>query len=50
MVKTAHAKSPKKFLEEQMLGYPGGTWITMEAKVEGVDLLCIGYKFNKKKY
>ena len=49
MIKTAHSKSPKKFLEEQMASYPGGTWITMEAKVEGIDLVCIGYKYNKKK-
>ena len=30
MVKTAYSRSPKKFLEETMKDFPGGTWITME--------------------
>jgi len=34
-----------------MAQFPGGTWITLEgrAQKEGVDLVCIGYKYNKKK-
>ena len=34
-----------------MKDYPGGTWITMQGRCnkEGVDLICIGYKYNKKK-
>jgi len=49
MVKTGHTKSPKKFLENKMKDYPGGTWITMRATVDEVDLVSIGYKYNKKK-
>ena len=49
LVKTGHSKSPKKFLEEEMKDFPGGTWITLKATVEGVDLVSIGYKYNKKK-
>jgi len=51
MVKTAHSRSPKKFLEETMQDFPGGTWITLEGQTEKekVDLICIGYKYNKKK-
>ena len=51
IIKTAHVRSPKFFLEERMKDFPGGTWITMEGKteLEGVELICIGYKYNKKK-
>ena len=49
MVKTAHSKLPKTYLEETMKDFPGGTWITMETEVDGVCLVCIGYKYNKKK-
>ena len=51
IVKTAYSRSPKKFLEETMKDFPGGTWITMEGKPEKeeVELVCIGYKYNKKK-
>ena len=50
MVKTAHSRSPKKFLDETMKDFPGGTWITLEgrAQKEGIDLVCVGYKYNKK--
>ena len=35
-----------------MKDYPGCTWITLEVKTEheGVDLMCIGYKYNKQRY
>jgi len=51
MVKTAYSRSPKKFLEETMKDFPGGTWITMEGKPEKeeVESVCVGYKYNKKK-
>ena len=51
LVKTGHSRSPKAFLEDKMKDFPGGTWITLEAKTkhEGVDLICIGYKYNKKR-
>ena len=51
IIKTAHSRTPKKFLEEKMKGFPGGTWIVMEgfAESEGVPLVCIGYKYNVKK-
>jgi len=47
-VKTGNSRSPKAFLEDKMEDYPGGAWITLEAKTEheDVDLICIGYKSN----
>ena len=50
-VKTAHSRCPKEFLENEMKDMPGGTWITMEgrAEKEEVDLVCVGYKYNKSK-
>ena len=51
VVKTGHGRSPKKFLEEKMKDMPGGTWIVLEGRAskEGVDLVTLGYKYNKKK-
>ena len=51
MVKTSYSRSPKKSLEETMKDFPGGTWITMEdkPKKEEVELICVGYKYKKKK-
>ena len=51
MIKTRHSRSPKKFLEDKMKEMPGGTWIVLEgrAEKEGVDLVSLGYKYNKKK-
>ena len=50
-VKTVHRRCPKEFLEREMKDMPGGTWVVLEgrAKKEGLDLVTIGYKYNKKK-
>ena len=50
-VKTAHSRFPKKFLDDTMKEFPGGTWITMRGKCgrTGVELVAIGYKYNSKK-
>ena len=34
IVKTAHTRLPKKFLEQKMADFPGGTWIVMEGRAE----------------
>ena len=51
MIKTSHSRTPKKWLERTMSDMPGGTWIVMEGQdeKENVPLICIGYKYNKKK-
>ena len=51
MVKTAFSRSPKKWLEEKMKDMPGGVWIVLEgiAEKEDVPVVCIGYKYNRKK-
>lgn len=48
IVKRAHSRIPKKFLEEEMKDYPGGTWISLESvpEKEGVSLVCISYKYK----
>ena len=50
LVKTGHSRSPKAFLKDKMKDFPGGAWITLEAKTEheGVDRIYIGYKYKKK--
>lgn len=49
-VKTAHARFPKKFLEDKMKDYAGGTCITLKchAEDEDKDLVALSYKYNKK--
>ena len=51
MIKSSHSRTPKKWLESTMLDMPGGTWIVLEGRgAKGdVPLVCIGYKYNKKK-
>ena len=51
LVKMARSRSPKKWLEETMVEFPDGVWITMmEGKTKaGIDLLSIGYDYNTKK-
>ena len=48
MIKTGYSKTPKKYLEETMKDFPGGTWITLETEIDSVSLVCIGYKYNKR--
>jgi hypothetical protein len=50
-VKMGFSHFPKKWLEEKMEGWPGGTWwLDLEGKCdEGVDLIAIGYKYNSSK-
>ena len=51
IIKIAHIRPPKQYLEEMMKYYPGGTWMTMTRRYEkeGVDKISIGYKLNKNK-
>ena len=51
VVETAHSGSPNFRFEEKMKDYPSGTWIILKVKPnkEGLDLICVGYKYNKKK-
>ena len=50
IIKTAHSRSPKKWLDQTMNDMPGGTWIVLEGTTEELNckLVCIGYKYNKK--
>eukprot|EP00978_Attheya_sp_CCMP212_P033928 scaffold139680_cov35-Attheya_sp.AAC.1 len=49
-VKMGHSRFPKKWLEEKMKDWPGGTWLVLEGKGdEEVDLIAIGYKYNTRK-
>ena len=48
-VKTSHSRTPKKFLEEKMESWPAGSHLVLESRIEDVDLICVGYKYSKKK-
>ena len=32
-----------------MKDIPGGTWITLEGKPKKIDIVMVGYKYNKSK-
>ena len=50
VIKTAHSGYPKLFLEEKMKNYPAGSHLVLEITTkEEVELLAIGYKYNKRK-
>ena len=50
VIKTSHAGYCKTFLEEKMALWPAGSHMVLEATVEGgVEMLAIGYKYNKRK-
>jgi hypothetical protein len=49
-VKTAYATYPKKFLEDTMKIWPGGSYLVLEATdPEGIGLIAVGYKYNSTK-
>jgi len=49
-IKQAHALFPKNEIESQMKDVPSGVWVILESVVDGVDLLAIGYKYNRRKF
>ena len=49
VVKTGHARYPKKFIKDTMNDWLGGTHIVLEAIVEDVKLFTIVYKYSSKK-
>lgn len=48
-VKTAHSLYPKKYIENVLGPLPAGARIVLEGTVDGVQLLAIGYKYNRRK-
>ncbi len=49
-VKTGHSRIPKAFLEEEMAGFCPGSWVVLEHTSDsGVPMICIGYKYNRKR-
>jgi hypothetical protein len=47
-VKIAHKLFPKQFIEETLKEEPGGTSIKLKSEVEGIKLVAISYKYNKR--
>ena len=49
-VKMGHRKIPKEFLEEEMEAFCPGASLVLEHKSKsGVEMVCIGYKYNRKR-
>ena len=47
-IKTNHSQFPKSQIEEILSDAPGGISIVLRDVVDGIPLLSIGYKYNKK--
>ena len=48
IVKTAHTGYPKKFLQDSVHNKPAGSYLSLLTKYDGVYLIAMGYKYNKK--
>jgi hypothetical protein len=49
-VKTAHKLFPKQFLEEVLKDAPGGMSLKLLSTYQGVHLIAVGFKYNKRKH
>jgi Transposase IS4 len=49
VVKNSHSKYPKAFLEQTMAEWPGGSHLVLEATIDGVGVVAVGYKYKKKR-
>ena len=49
VVKTNHSRYPKKYLEQIMSKWPGGSFLNLTATIDGVTLFAIGYKYCNRK-
>lgn len=49
IVKTCHGGTPKLFLEHHMKSWPAGSNLALQATVRGVDMVCVGYNYLRKK-
>jgi len=48
-VENTHSRYPKAWLEEKMKEWSAGSHLVLKAKIEGVKLVAVGYKYNQKK-
>jgi Transposase IS4 len=49
VIKNSHSFYPKQYLENTMREWGGGSHLVLQTKYKGVDLVAVGYKYNKKK-
>ena len=49
VIKTAHASSPKEYLENNLKDKCAGSQLVLFTEIDGEGLLAIGYKYNKRK-
>lgn len=49
VVKGSHGCYPKNYLPEVMKEWPAGSHLVLESKIEGVDIIAMGYKYNHRK-
>ena len=48
-VKLGHRRFPKDILTKTLKDAPGGKWALCETNIDGVGIVCAGYKYNAKK-
>lgn len=49
VVKNCSNRYPKDFLYDTMKNWPAGCHLVLESKIEDVDIIAMGYKYNKQK-
>ncbi len=49
IIKTNPSKFPKTYLEQTIALWPAGSHLVLEATINNVDLVAIGYKYNGQK-
>jgi len=49
VIKMGHALFPKQYFQDILGPLPSSSRLVLTANVEGVDLVAIGYKYNRRK-
>jgi len=49
VIKNSHNRYPKDYLTQKMKDWPAGSHLVLEANIEGVQVVAMGYKYCKKK-
>ena len=49
VIKNAHNRYPKKYIEKTMQDWPPGSNLVLQATIRGVDMVAVGYKYSKRK-
>ena len=49
IIKTNSGRCPKKFVEQKMKEWPGGSYLNLTTTIDGIELVVTGYKYCSSK-